>query len=760
MKKSFKRIVAVLLAVMMIVCSFPMTVLAADSDRTNVNLQFGDVSISSTAKTYIAGRGANAADFAKYTGLNSTKLDYSNNKITGYSTGNFFTVTVLVENISKISAAEVAIKYSDSISPAYVKNTNSGTAVALYSESGTALTDAQPLEAITSQSGNAIHNSTSTVGETSYIDADKKVMHAKFSVQTGADDVDVSSVSAGKYTYSNTAVLATFMFKIVSDGDITFSIDTDEDSYYLDTIANGGSTDEYKTYKPKAEGEKAELDFMGKNEYNGSTTTTYTITFNDEDGEVIQSGEYEEGADVIAPALPAVSHDDDKHYTYSWDKEVSATATANATYTRVKTGADHEWNQGEVTLEPTTTSTGIKTYTCTFDGCRATKTEVLPKKEEEHTHTWGDWTYNNDATYTSSSVHTDGTATRHCEGKLADGSDCTETETKTIAGTGTLRANSASVTLGAAVVMNIGLDTSRQTNFAKTYFRVEYGGTGYDVTDTTSKSTASRSYYDFDKISPDKFGETVQITAYGVTEDGIVCKGFTVETSIEKYAYQTLRKSSTNANLKTLLVELLYYGAEYQNYMNYKTDDLVTADLTSAESALHTTDVPEYTKLTDAKYQINPNGEDKNDIILKSANLLLEGKVIPQVKVELAKTSDIRDYTFTWTVNGKVTTFTYDEHPDWFVPTTPSASTSSVNNAYYIQCTILQANQFSIPFYFTAYKGSVDSANQASNVLQYSVESYATGSVVKNNAELKALVDQILRYGRADVAYMGGTDTL
>ncbi len=759
MKKSFKRIVAVLLAVMMIVCSFPLTVLAADSDRTNVNLQFGDVSISSTAKTYTAGRGANAADFAKYTGLNSTKLDYSNNKITGYSTGNFFTVTVLVENISKISAAEVAIKYSDSISPAYVKNITSGAAVALYSEDGTALADAKPLEAITSQSGNAIHNSTSTVGETSYIDADKKVMHAKFSVQTGADDVDVSSVSAGKNTYTNTAVLATFMFKIVSDGDITFSIDTTEDSYYLDTIANGGSTDEYKTYKPKAEGEKAELDFMGKNEYNGSTTTTYTITFNDEDGNVLQTNEYEEGTAVIAPALPAVSHDDDKHYTYSWDKEVSATATANATYTRVKTGAAHEWNQGEVTLEPTTTSTGIKTYTCTFDGCGATKTEELPKKEEEHVHTWGEWTYNNDATYTSSSVHTDGTATRHCEGKLADGSDCTETETKTIAGTGTLRANSASVTLGAAVVMNVGIDKSRTSSFKSSYIRFEYAGQYYDVKDLSDRTTSTRWFYDFDKISPEKFGETVQITPYGVTEDGIVCRGLSVETSIKKYAYQTLGKS-TNDTLKTLLVEMLYYGAEYQNYMNYKTDDLVTADLTDEQKARHTTDVPEYTKLTDPKYSINPNGEDNNQVTLKSASLLLEGKVIPQVKVEIPKTVNINDITFTWTVNGKVTPFTYEEHPDWFVKTTASSSTASVNDAYFIQCTILQANQFSIPFYFTAYNGSVDSANQISNVLQYSVESYATGSVVKNNAKLKALVDQILRYGRADVTYMGGTDTL
>lgn len=359
MKKSFKRIVAVLLAVMMIVCSFPLTVLAADSNRTNINLQFGDVSNKKdTPKNYnVERRGASINDFVNYSGLNSTKLDYSNGKIAGYSKGDFFTVSVLVENVSKIAAAEVAIKYSDSISPAYIKNVNSGTAVVEYTEGKPAIEGFQPLEAITQQSGDAIHNKTHTLGETSYVDADKKIIHAKFATQTGSDYADTSIITAGKQELTNTAVLATFMFKIVSDGDITFTLDTPETAYYLETIANGGKVDEYKTYVPKSEGAEAELDFMGKNEYNGSTSTSYTITFNDENGKVLQTGSYEEGTNVVAPALPAVTHDDEKHYTYSWDKEVVSPAAADATYTRVKTGAVHEWNQGVVTKEPTTTET-------------------------------------------------------------------------------------------------------------------------------------------------------------------------------------------------------------------------------------------------------------------------------------------------------------------------------------------------------------------------------------------------------------------
>lgn len=755
MKKSFKKVVAILLAVMMIVCSVPLTVFASDdANRANINLQFGDVSCTTTKKTVLKPRAAKMADYLAHSGLNSDKLTYSNGKIDGYATGDFFTVSVLLENVTELSAAEVAIKYSEAIEPAYIidyKGRGDNVTVAyMYNEVTTEGPHADfPInEAVPSQSGNALYNSTSTLGETSYVDPEARIMHANFAVQTGADSVSLTD---------SKAVLATFMFKIVNDQPITFSIDNTQsdpyETYTLGTIANGGKVEEYKTYAKVSEADVPALDFMGENEYNGTVGKNYTITFVDADGQQISSAEYKEGTAIVPPSLPATTHDDAQHYTYAWDKEVPATATANGTYTIIKTGAVHTWDAGVVTTEPTTTETGIKTYTCTFDGCGATRTEELPKVEETHVHTWSEWTYNNDAVYVSKTNYKDGTATRTCTDP-----DCPEhaTETKTIAGTGLLRVNSASVTLGAAVVMNIGIDTVRTTPFKETYVKVEFGSGKYDVTDKSNKTTSSRIYYDFDKVSPDMFGEEVSVTAYAVTEDGIVCKGHAVTTSIKDYAYKTLNKT-TNEAMKELLVEMLYYGTAYQNYRNYKVDQPVTDNLTEEQKALHTTDVPEYVKLTNSKFELNPNGTAANDIVVKAANLLLEGKVIPQIKIEIPKTKNIADYTFTWKVNDKVVPFTYTEHPEWFVSTTTN---NSNNNAYYVQCTILQANQFSIPFYFTAYKGSISSSNQASNVCQYSVESYATGSVVKNNPVLKALVDQILRYGRADVKYMGGTADL
>ena len=48
---------------------------------------------------------------------------------------------------------------------------------------------------------------------------------------------------------------------------------------------------------------------------------------------------------------------------------------------RFKATADHDWDEGKVTKEATTTAEGVKTYTCKTKGCGATKTEVIPKVE-------------------------------------------------------------------------------------------------------------------------------------------------------------------------------------------------------------------------------------------------------------------------------------------------------------------------------------------------------------------------------------------
>lgn len=754
MKKSFKRIVAVLLAVMMIVCSFPLTVLAADSNRTNINLRFGDVSNKATPKNYnVERRGASIDDFVNYSGLNSTKLDYSNGKIAGYSKGDFFTVSVLVENVSKIAAAEVAIKYSDSISPAYIKNVNSGTAVVEYTEGKPAIEGFQPLEAITKQSGDAIHNKTHTLGETSYVDADKKIIHAKFAAQEGSDYAYTSSITAGKQKLTNTAVLATFMFKIVSDGAITFTLDTPEEAYYLETIANGGKVNEYKTYVPKSQGAEAELDFMGKNEYNGSTSTSYTITFNDENGKVLQTGSYEEGTDVIAPALPAVTHDDEKHYTYSWDKKVVSPAAADATYTRVKTGAVHTWDDGVVTKEPTTTETGIKTYTCTFDGCGATKTETLPKKEESHVHHYT-WKYDDSALYYNK------LADRH-DGELVGTCECGDVKREAATNTSLLRCNSYALVLDSSLTVNFKMTKKNVASFSNVVVKANTAFKGEIEYTAPDKEDATYNQY-LVGVWPQNVKDDIDVVAYSTMKasDGTVVEvwGPTYTRSVKIYTDSILGSATyTGANAKaknkalaTICVNILNYAAAAQVYSNTNVNELANAGLTDAQKALATPDITSFE--TVKNYAAVPI--DNPSARFAGAALSLEDAVVPKMTIALRNDVNINDITVKATVAGQ--TFEYNPVDDAkqfkVYKTNVSGGALGTENRYYFYFPGVFANQMKETIQFAVYDKS---GKQISAVCTYSVESYVHQAygLSSSSANFKNLLMSIMKYGVSAKAY-------
>lgn len=57
-----------------------------------------------------------------------------------------------------------------------------------------------------------------------------------------------------------------------------------------------------------------------------------------------------------------------------------------------KDEAEHTWNEGVVTTEPTETTEGVKTYTCTV--CHNTKTAKIGTLEHKHTFDTGRWEYN------------------------------------------------------------------------------------------------------------------------------------------------------------------------------------------------------------------------------------------------------------------------------------------------------------------------------------------------------------------------------
>ncbi len=63
-----------------------------------------------------------------------------------------------------------------------------------------------------------------------------------------------------------------------------------------------------------------------------------------------------------------------------WFEDASGSVEITDKSSVIIKATGHDWDEGEVTTEPTTTSEGIRTYTCKND-IRQTKTESSPKKE-------------------------------------------------------------------------------------------------------------------------------------------------------------------------------------------------------------------------------------------------------------------------------------------------------------------------------------------------------------------------------------------
>lgn len=754
MKKSFKKSIAVLLAVLMVVCAFPLTAFAAE--KPNVNLQFGVLSVSKTDKrTYSTNRGA-SNNASTISGLMSAKLDY--NKSAGtitdsadsytYAVGDYFTATVLLENVSQLAATQVAINYSSNIVPAGICNGEKD----LYGagdEVGTVSDKFKAGEPILAQSGDAIYNTTSTVEEFSYIDMTTKTIYASFAVQDRSDYVSTASTSIGANTFSNTAVIATFAFKITAEGPISFSLanTTDvDDAYYLGTLENGGNVSEYITYAPTENAGSTGLDFMGGNEY--VATTKYTVTFKNAEGSVISSAEYDEGAAVTVPELPATTKDDTNHYTYSWDVEPSLTAVANATYQVVKTGAAHTWDAGVVTKEPTATAEGEKTYTCTFDGCGATKTEAIPATGETHTHRYT-WVYNGDAAYTSKSNYTDGTITGTCE--------CGDTKTETVTGTAFLRCNTYSLILENSLTINFRMTKANVTGFSNIVIKANTLFDGIKVFNAPVKDDGT--YYQYSiGLPPQYVKDNIDVVAYStIQKDGQTVQvwGPTYSRSVLTYVNSQINNSAIASDsasakykaLRTMLVDMLNYGAAAQVKANYDTANLANAGLTETQKSWASADIASWNtvKSYNAETIENPTAR------FAAGALKLDDAVVPKMTFALKDgVVDINDITMKVTVGGQTFTYNAIDNPENFENYKQNVNGAlGVENRYFFYFDDILANQMFDTIRFQIFVNGV----AVSSVCTYSVESYVYDAYNISSDADKVLLRSMMKYGKAATIY-------
>ncbi|MGN0533450.1 MAG: InlB B-repeat-containing protein [Eubacterium sp.] len=360
MKKSFKKAIAVILTVLMVLTSVPFTALAAPGDyEPNITLRFGTASNIMYSGLY-AGEGAydnstskntDALDSLPMAGLYGVPLDYDIKtgelKLTAaktqgfatfyemdaatedyvYTTGDYFMVTVLLENVSRLATEQIAITYSDNIEPAGVYGY--GTPTKRYYAfrgisdlDGNEKAEAQTAGTVVSgQCSDAFYGTINEIAgdltewHDSRIDPDdaklvksggKNYVMTVSASSEGSVGTDVSSVTsdadapffdpttgAAGYNFENTAILETFMFKVTGDGPINFDLldkdatiwPTYDGAYYIANTTDGILNSQYTTYAinttDSVDGSEnpgsAKMTFFGTNENKTSSECTHSL---------------------------------------------------------------------------------------------------------------------------------------------------------------------------------------------------------------------------------------------------------------------------------------------------------------------------------------------------------------------------------------------------------------------------------------------------------------------------------------------------
>lgn len=384
---------------------------------------------------------------------------------------------------------------------------------------------------------------------------------------------------------------------------------------------------------------------------------------------------------------------------------------------------NHQHSYTAVVTEPTCTEKGYTTYTCSCgDFYIDDETAALG-------HGFGQWTYNGDAEYISSTNYKNGTQTRIC-------SVCGEEETVEAPNTALLRRRGNALALESSITLTTYITKDVVDYYDEVYAEFTRNGKTELVkaSDKTFKSGSTvYNIFDYAGISPQAMGDDIEIKFYGF-KDGVKYWGETYTYSVTAYVTSTLSKSSTSAKLKTMLVDLMYYGEACQIYQNYKTDSLMTNILTDEQKKFRSTDELNLKNIKDSSYTTC-----ENRLVRFGTALRLNNAV--EIAIPLNMTSvTLEELTFRVKIGSRDLTYTYSDNPENFE--------KGKDGYWYFYFDGVYANQMSDEVFITAYRGD----EQVSYTLKYSVESYAA---TVTDSKLKKVTDAMMHYGNSAKAYSG-----
>ena len=291
----------------------------------------------------------------------------------------------------------------------------------------------------------------------------------------------------------------------------------------------------------------------------------------------------------------------------------------------------------------------------------------------------------------------------------------------------------AALTLQNNLKVNFYAEKSQlaDNGFTEPYAVFDMNGNTVTVSDYTEVTLDDVEYlvFSFSNIAPDLMNDTIRAVLHA-KKSGEPVVGKELNYSISQYCYSTLGKTS-DTKLRTLLVDLLNYGAAAQTYTEYKTDSLVNSGLTAEQRAWGTAADPALHSDKNIKYST----VDDPSVRWAGASLNLKDSITMQFVFTADSTDGV-----TVRIENENGAVLKEIASDEFV----------TSGGYYIAgYNGLTAGQMSDIVYVTAYHGDT----KISNTVSYSIESYAFSKQSDENTKLADLVKAMMKYGNSAYSY-------
>lgn len=304
-----------------------------------------------------------------------------------------------------------------------------------------------------------------------------------------------------------------------------------------------------------------------------------------------------------------------------------------------------------------------------------------------------------------------------------------------------LNFRSASLSLNSDIAINFYVDAAVYESidapyavFTKALYNANGEITGYaDATVSAATLTDNGYCFSFTGIRPDEMGSAVTAKLYGY-RDGSLVEGDTCSYSVLSYVNRMANSSyADNADFRTLLADLVSYGAAAQTYTGYNAANLATAGVSAALLANATAAAPSLTNRT----AFAPNAVESVRFV--GAYLTLRDKVTVCYTIDAGGyDADALELLISYT--------DYDGTPK--TVTISGEDFSEANGLYVASFSELNAVQMRTVLSAAVYANG----DCVSSTLTYSIESYAQSKASGGDA-LAALVNAMMKFGDSAMTY-------